>query len=125
MNVNFKLALDVLMVLLSMYISMIAPKLSFLNNSYVRIVFLVVIAYISTKDLRSAILLAIVFLVSVNFLRTEMFENYETGYGKSSCLMDSDCKSNDKCHHSGFCMSNESGNNLIPTDTRTPFRPSR
>lgn len=147
--------LQVLIVLfVGMYVSLAVDSNDVLTQVfslwYVRLLSLIVLVYISIKDVRTAIILSILFVTVMNYVNNGKFSlegygNHQHGgfvhsglegspcinrtetdntYGQKKCLLNSDCNPGTGCDVSGFCLSGIPGGDLIPQDTRKPFRPS-
>ncbi len=119
------------------------PTLTYIFSLwYVRLFSLIVLVYVSVNDVLTAIILSVLFVILVNYSNkgyltlqgggggcndflvqsTNRTEN-EAGYGYKRCLMNSDCTNGAGCDVSGFCLKGTKGEDLIPQDTRVPFRP--
>ena len=135
------LSKTVLMLFAVLYVSVAVQPNTFLTDIfslwYIRLIALILLAYTAMKDMKMALILAVVFLVTVNYIRTgnislegfDQPDNYKednslNAYGYKRCLLNSDCQPGAGCDGSGFCLPGIQGTDLIPTDTRKPYRPS-
>ncbi len=82
----------VLKITIALYAAQLAPRLpssvtSLLNNTFVKILAIAVIVYLSEKDLQLALMLAVLYVLSINVLSgrgiLESFANYSSDYKKS------------------------------------------
>jgi hypothetical protein len=82
----------ILKVTIALYAAQIAPKLpnfvsTMLNNTFVKIILITLIVYLSEKDLQLALMLAVLYVVVINVLSgrgiLESFSNYSKEYKPS------------------------------------------
>lgn len=79
----------ILKVTIALYAAQLAPKLptsvsTLLNNTFIKIVTIALIVYLSEKDLQLALMLAVLYVLSINVLSgrgfLESFANYSSEY---------------------------------------------
>lgn len=79
----------ILKITIALYASQLAPKLpqsvlTLLNNTFVKIAFVALIVYLSEKDLQLALMLAVLYVLSINVLSgrgfLESFSDYSSEY---------------------------------------------
>lgn len=82
----------VLKVTIALYAAQLAPKIpasasNLLNNTFVKILAIALIVYLSEKDLQLALMLAVLYVISINLLSgrsfLESFANYSSDYKPS------------------------------------------
>lgn len=79
----------ILKITIALYAAQIAPKLpvsvtNYFENTYFKILFIAIIVYVSVYDLQLSVMLAIVFVISINLISGrkfyESFANFSTNY---------------------------------------------
>lgn len=87
----------VLKIGIALYATKIAPPvpdnvLGYLNNSYVKIVLIAVIVYISERDIQLSIILAVLLVIGLNYVSgkkiLETFSDYSSEFKKSDRLLE-------------------------------------